>query len=107
MACKFGFKAVVAELVCNPICNKTMQNKSHQTPAQVACSRASNKSEATKKEILALLEDQYYVPLMRCHDNSDRASVGHPWLPGSTEETAPRDPRKPIPVVSALLGPMS
>ncbi|XP_078494457.1 ankyrin repeat and LEM domain-containing protein 2-like [Ciona intestinalis] len=109
MACKFGFAGVVAELVSHPICNKTMKNKSNKTPADVVCTRASNKSESVKEEILSLLRDQYYVPLMRCHDNSEPATVGDPCLHGmlgGKEEQHP-DPRKPIPVVSALLGPMS
>lgn len=76
IACKFGYTDVVRELLSYPICNKSATNKFGDTPNDIICSRSTNKSE--KDKINQILQDQYFVPLLRFEDNSRQPIVGSP-----------------------------
>ncbi|XP_072040627.1 ankyrin repeat and LEM domain-containing protein 2-like isoform X2 [Amphiura filiformis] len=78
-ASKFGNADVVEVLVDNVMCDKTVKNKYGQTAKQIACSRSGDNS--TKKRIIHLLEDNYYVPLLRSEDNSTQPVIGELWSP--------------------------
>lgn len=77
-ASKAGYKDVVRELVMYEKCSTSLLNKSNQTPLDVVCSRASGIATKNRTEIEQLLTKCFYVPLLRCHDNSESAIVGDP-----------------------------
>ncbi|OAD62362.1 Ankyrin repeat and LEM domain-containing protein 2 [Eufriesea mexicana] len=105
-AVKFGLKDVVRVLVSYPCCIKTLPNKYKQLPIDIICSRSSQKDEELKKEIHLLLEDQYYVPVLRSDDKSLQPVIGEPFSPTSplSLNTDPISPRLEI---RAFAGPMT
>ncbi|CAK8697250.1 unnamed protein product [Clavelina lepadiformis] len=111
IACKFGFVDVVIELSSHPLCCKTMKNKFDQTPSDVICGR--RKDPSAKSQIESFFRDQYFVPLVRSHDNSMPPSVGKLLTTGDISHGSldlPRDsddPTAPVLVVNALAGPMA
>ncbi|XP_015596881.1 ankyrin repeat and LEM domain-containing protein 2 isoform X2 [Cephus cinctus] len=105
-AAKFGLKEVVRVLVSYPQCVKTLRNKYQQTPAEITCSRRFSEDETLKREIRNLLEDQYYVPVLRSEDNTLQPSIGEPFSPTSPPQFK-LDPISPILEVKAFAGPMT
>ncbi|KAG7203827.1 hypothetical protein KM043_013840 [Ampulex compressa] len=105
-AVKFGQKDVVRVLVSYSHCIKTLRNKYKQLPIDIICTRKRQENERLKKEIQMLLEDQYYVPVLRSEDNTLQPMIGEPFSPTSP----PRfntDPISPRIEVRAFAGPMS
>ena len=66
-----------------------------------------------RSQITALFEDQFYIPLIRCHDDSRPSSIGQPWIPNSPNMpsnipvVSVVSPLDPVSVVSAVAGPMT
>lgn len=80
-ASKFGATAVVAKLVSYSECDKHPKNKFSQTPKDMICSRAPNSNATDVKTIKNLLDEQFYVPVLRSEDNSVPPTVGEPFSP--------------------------
>lgn len=105
-AAKFGLKEVVRVLVSYPQCLKTVRNKYNQIPADIICSRKCQEDEVLKKEILLLLDEPFYVPVLRSEDNTMQPLIGELFSPTSPLQFN-YDPISPRVEVSAFAGPMS
>ncbi|XP_043268391.1 ankyrin repeat and LEM domain-containing protein 2 homolog [Venturia canescens] len=106
-AAKYGLKDIVRVLVSYSQCLKNVRNKYGQTPADVICSRKCHDDEVLKKEIHMLLEDQYYVPVLRSEDNTLQPIIGDPFSPTSPQHSSKIDPISPRVEVRAFAGPMT
>ncbi|KAF7997857.1 hypothetical protein HCN44_009255 [Aphidius gifuensis] len=105
-AVKYGHKDLVKLLLSYPQCQKNKKNKYGQLPSDIVCSRKGKDDETLVKDISLLLEDQYYVPVLRAEDNILQPRIGEPFLPISP----PRlnlDPLSPKIEVAAFAGPMT
>ncbi|KAJ8919319.1 hypothetical protein NQ315_003903 [Exocentrus adspersus] len=106
-ASKYGAADVVEILVSYPQCDKTLKNKFQKTADQIICERAegSNLNDVRKK-IECLLQDSYYVPVIRVEGNSLPAMIGEPFSPTSPPvlNVNPLSPRLEI---HAYAGPMN
>ncbi|XP_058788716.1 ankyrin repeat and LEM domain-containing protein 2 homolog [Phymastichus coffea] len=105
-ATKFGLKECVRTLLSYPQCLRSPLNKYQQTPADIICSRKSIDDKELINEIRSLLEEQYYVPVLRAEDNSLQPTIGEPFSPVSP----PRiniNPINPKIEVRAFAGPMT
>ncbi|KAK7874475.1 hypothetical protein R5R35_001562 [Gryllus longicercus] len=110
-AVKFGAVGVVEALVSCPQCDKNPKNKFGQSPKDIVCSRisgsdASHNSHNLKKEIMSLLDERFYVPVLRSEDNSVQPVVGSPFSP-SCPLALNTDPINPRMEIHAYAGPMS
>lgn len=105
-AVKFGLKNVVRILVSYPCCIKTLPNKYKQLPIDIICTRTCQEDEGLKKEIRLLLEDQYYVPVLRSDDNTLQPVIGEPFSPTNILSLN-TDPISPRLEVRAFAGPMT
>ncbi|XP_071860212.1 ankyrin repeat and LEM domain-containing protein 2 isoform X1 [Bombus fervidus] len=105
-AVKFGLKNVVRILVSYPCCIKTLPNKYKQLPIDIICTRTCQEDEGLKKEIRLLLEDQYYVPVLRSDDNTLQPVIGEPFSPTNLLSLN-TDPISPRLEVRAFAGPMT
>ncbi|XP_043516767.1 ankyrin repeat and LEM domain-containing protein 2 isoform X2 [Frieseomelitta varia] len=72
----------------------------------IICSRTHQEDEALKKEIRLLLEDQYYVPVLRSDDNTLQPMIGEPFSP-TNPLSLNTDPISPRLEVRAFAGPMT
>ncbi|XP_014475700.1 PREDICTED: ankyrin repeat and LEM domain-containing protein 2 isoform X2 [Dinoponera quadriceps] len=107
-AVKFGHKDIVRILVSYSQCVKTLRNKYEQQPIDIICSRKCQEDEDLKREIRLLLEDQFYVPVLRTEDNTYQPTIGEPFSPSSTFiSSLNKDPISPRLEVRAFAGPMS
>ncbi|XP_034936283.1 ankyrin repeat and LEM domain-containing protein 2 [Chelonus insularis] len=105
-AAKYGLKDVVKVLVSYPECSKTCKNKFNLTPVDVICTRRFQEDQNLKQEIRMLIEDQYFVPVLRSDDNSLPPSIGEPFSPASPPRITV-DPLSPVIEVKAFAGPMT
>ncbi|XP_011632417.1 ankyrin repeat and LEM domain-containing protein 2 isoform X2 [Pogonomyrmex barbatus] len=105
-AVKFGFKDVVRVLVSYSQCIKISPNKYNLLPVDIICSRKCQENETLKHEIRMLLEDQFYVPVLRAEGNACPAIIGEPFSPTSPLNLN-RDPISPRIEVRAFAGPMT
>ncbi|OXU31966.1 hypothetical protein TSAR_013078 [Trichomalopsis sarcophagae] len=105
-ATKFGLKDCVRTLLSYQQCLKTPLNKYHQTPGDIICSRKSMDDKNLINEIRGLLEEQYYVPVLRAADNSLQPVIGEPFSPASPLKLN-TDPISPRVEVKAFAGPMT
>lgn len=48
---------------------------------QVICSRVSSADAHLRQELSDLLDDMFYVPVLRSEDNSIQPTVGEPFSP--------------------------
>ncbi|XP_011883163.1 PREDICTED: ankyrin repeat and LEM domain-containing protein 2 [Vollenhovia emeryi] len=105
-AVKHGHKDVVRVLISYSQCIKTLPNKFEQLPMELICSRRETENEALKREIRMLLEEQFYVPVLRTEGNTCPPIIGEPFSP-----TSPlilnRDPISPRVELRAFAGPMT
>ncbi|CAH1985203.1 unnamed protein product [Acanthoscelides obtectus] len=105
-AAKHGAAEVVELLVSYPQCDKSTRNKFHKSAAEIICERADgNNIQAVKNKIQLLLQDSYYVPVLRAEDNSLPPTVGEPFSP-TTPPVLNKDPLSPRLEIHAYAGPM-
>lgn len=104
-AVKFGAVSVVETLLSYPQCDKYVRNKLGSTPKDVICGRVSKPSKELVRELEALLDDRFYVPVLRSEDNSMQPTVGEPFSPACplVLKANPINPRMEI---RAYAGPM-
>lgn len=105
-AVKYGHKDVVRVLVSYSQCIKTLPNKYKQLPVDIICSRKQKEDENLKHEIYMLLEDQFYVPVLRAEGNACPPMIGEPFSPISPLNLN-IDPISPRVEVRAFAGPMT
>ncbi|KAL6425968.1 hypothetical protein ACFW04_008932 [Cataglyphis niger] len=105
-AVKYGYIDVVRVLVSYSKCIKTLPNKYKQLPVDIICSRKHQKDENLKREIRMLLEDQFYVPVLRTEGNACPPIIGEPFSP-TRPLSLNRDPISPRVEVKAFAGPMT
>ncbi|XP_012219724.1 ankyrin repeat and LEM domain-containing protein 2 [Linepithema humile] len=106
LAVKFGYKDVVRVLVSYSQCIKTLPNKYKQLPMEIICSRKCQEDEDLKREIRMLLEDQFYVPVLRAEGNACPPIIGEPFSP-TNPLNLNSDPMSPRVEVRAFAGPMN
>ncbi|XP_063237781.1 ankyrin repeat and LEM domain-containing protein 2 homolog isoform X2 [Bacillus rossius redtenbacheri] len=104
-AAKFGAVEAVRVLVSYPQCDKRLRNKWDQAPKDIICSRMPNPSAGLKNELLSLLTDRFYVPILRSEDNSVQPMVGEVFAPDCPPVLS-RDPLQPRVEIKAYAGPM-
>ncbi|XP_011501859.1 PREDICTED: ankyrin repeat and LEM domain-containing protein 2 [Ceratosolen solmsi marchali] len=105
-AAKYGLKDCVRSLLTYSQCLRTPLNKHEQTPADIVCTRKSMNDQLLINEIRLLLEEQYYVPVLRAEDNSLQPIIGEPFSPSSPLKLNV-DPISPRIEVRAFAGPMT
>ncbi|XP_011699616.1 PREDICTED: uncharacterized protein LOC105456929, partial [Wasmannia auropunctata] len=71
------------------------------------CSRKCKEDEVLKREIRMLLEDQFYVPVLRTEGNACPPTIGEPFSPSSPLNLNRDDPISPLVEVRAFAGPMT
>ncbi|KAK9891566.1 hypothetical protein WA026_015526 [Henosepilachna vigintioctopunctata] len=103
---KFGAIEVVELLVSYPQCDKTVKNKYGQTPSMIVCDRCEKPNKKLCERIMQLLDETYYVPVLRAEDNSVPPQIGEPFSPVCPPvfNTHPSSPRLEI---QAYAGPMN
>ncbi|EFN79674.1 ankyrin repeat and LEM domain-containing protein 2 [Harpegnathos saltator] len=108
-AVKYGYKDIVRILVSYSQCIKTLRNKYEQQPIDIICSRKCQEDENLKREIRLLLEDQFYVPVLRAEDNTCQPTIGEPFSPSSNTfvHSSDKDLISPRLEVRAFAGPMT
>nr|XP_022902887.1 ankyrin repeat and LEM domain-containing protein 2-like [Onthophagus taurus]XP_022911169.1 ankyrin repeat and LEM domain-containing protein 2-like [Onthophagus taurus] len=104
-AVKFGALKVVEVLVSYPQCDKNVRNKYGKLPNQVVCERYEGYAEKLKEQISNLLEDNFYVPVLRYEGNCTPPVIGEPFSPKSPP-SFDVDPFKPRLEIHAYAGPM-
>ncbi|GJQ65297.1 hypothetical protein Trydic_g7417 [Trypoxylus dichotomus] len=105
-AVKFGAAKVVETLVSFPQCDKNVKNKYGKLPNQIICDRCDGYSaESLKNQIAMLLEENYYVPVLRSEDNCVPPVIGEPFSPISPPNLN-MDPLHPRMEIRAYAGPM-
>ncbi|KAK9731186.1 hypothetical protein QE152_g13819 [Popillia japonica] len=105
-AVKFGAVKAVEVLVSFPQCDRNVRNKYGKLPSQIICDRCDGYSaEKIKTQIAALLEENYYVPVLRSEDNCTPPIIGEPFSPASPP-TLNVDPLRSRMEIRAYAGPM-
>ncbi|CAG9762865.1 unnamed protein product [Ceutorhynchus assimilis] len=106
IASKWGADKVMEVLLSYPECDKTKRNKHNKLAEDVVCERADPKTpKDVCKRIQQMLDDNYYVPVLRTDDNTLPPLVGHPFSPTSPP-LLNRDPLSPRMEIHAYAGPM-
>ncbi|XP_039295061.1 uncharacterized protein LOC111057302 isoform X2 [Nilaparvata lugens] len=104
-AAKHGAAEVVEVLVAHAQCDKTRVNKYGQTASEIICTRSNDKSEGLSRRIRALLDEHYFVPVLRSSDPTVEPSIGQPFSPSSPLNLS-GDIMSPVKEIQGLAGPM-
>ncbi|CAH0560246.1 unnamed protein product [Brassicogethes aeneus] len=104
-AAKHGADEVVEILVSYPECDRSLRNKFHMTALEINCEKVEGNCAAAKKRISVLLQQNYYVPVLRSEDRSVPPVIGQLFSPTEplVVNTNPLSPRMEI---HAYAGPM-
>ncbi|XP_037937378.1 uncharacterized protein LOC119670977 isoform X2 [Teleopsis dalmanni] len=105
LAAKIGCLEVIEVLISYPACKMTL-NKDGQLPRDIICSRVSNSTSELHKKIECLLEERFYVPVLRSTDNVVPPQIGEPFS-ANNPPNFNSDPLSPEVKIQALAGPMS
>ncbi|XP_073994099.1 ankyrin repeat and LEM domain-containing protein 2 isoform X2 [Rhodnius prolixus] len=108
-ASKAGSVSVVRVLLSYPECNQNVKNKYGLAPIDIVCSRAASCLMQNKNAIIALLNEKFYVPVLRSPDNTVQPVVGEPISLADFKDTSilGESPLSHRMEVQALAGPMS
>lgn len=107
-AAQYGLKDIVELLITYNLCKMT-HNKDGLLPKEVICNRCDPPaSDALKKTIADLLEERFFVPVYRSHDESEPPIIGEPFTGNKTQanETGNKNGLSPERRIAALAGPM-
>uniref|UniRef100_A0A182TAM9 ANKLE2 third alpha/beta domain-containing protein n=1 Tax=Anopheles maculatus TaxID=74869 RepID=A0A182TAM9_9DIPT len=107
-AAKLGWVAVVKELIAFPQC-QVKPNADGLYPREIICSRAKpiNNTPEIRDAIAALLQENFFVPVIRTEDNSLPPIVGEPFSPTNPPKlNEPRDKLTARREITAYAGPM-
>ncbi|XP_018799706.1 PREDICTED: uncharacterized protein LOC108975561 [Bactrocera latifrons] len=104
-AAKTGAFEMVELLTTFPECKMT-PNSEGLYPKDIICSRVPNATPELKKKIEALLEERFYVPVLRSVDNAVPPKIGQPFS-ASNPPNLNCDPLSPEVKIEALAGPMN
>uniref|UniRef100_A0AAG5DL23 ANKLE2 third alpha/beta domain-containing protein n=1 Tax=Anopheles atroparvus TaxID=41427 RepID=A0AAG5DL23_ANOAO len=108
-AAKHGSVDVVKELIAYPQC-QVVPNADGLYPSAIICSRAKphNATPEVREAIRVLLEERFYVPLVRFEDNLIPPTIGKPFSPTrpSTFDQPSSPTISPRGEVKAYAGPM-
>ncbi|XP_017485530.1 PREDICTED: uncharacterized protein LOC108374076 isoform X1 [Rhagoletis zephyria] len=105
LATKNGAAEMVEVLTSFPECKMT-RNSEGLYPKDIICSRVSNPPPELAKKIEALLEERFYVPVLRSADNVIPPKVGQPFS-SSNPPNLNCDPLSAEVKIEALAGPMN
>lgn len=106
-AVKFGAIKCVEVLVSFSQCDRNLRNKHGKLPSQIICDRYDGPDARNLSDkISALLQYNYYVPVLRSEDNCAPPLIGQPFSPCSPPKLN-SDPRSPRLEIHAYAGPMN
>ncbi|KXJ69762.1 hypothetical protein RP20_CCG025920 [Aedes albopictus] len=106
-AAKFGSVGVVEVLISYPQCKMTKNSDGH-LPKDIICSRAKSKNDTPeiRKAIADLLQERFFVPVIRAVDNSTPPVVGEPFTFSNPPNLDAKDRFSPKLEIKAYAGPM-
>ncbi|KAK6637365.1 hypothetical protein RUM44_007781 [Polyplax serrata] len=107
MAAKYGAVEVVQVLLSYAECQKNNAfNKFKELPKDIICSRVREPCEEAKAAIASMMEEQYFVPVLRSEDNSMQPKVGEAFSFNNPLKLQ-NDLLSPRMEIRAYAGPMS
>ncbi|XP_054087212.1 ankyrin repeat and LEM domain-containing protein 2 homolog isoform X1 [Zeugodacus cucurbitae] len=104
-AAKTGGVEMVELLTTFPECKMT-PNSEGLYPKDIICARVPNAAPELKRKIEVLLEERFYVPVLRSVDNVVPPKIGQPF-PASNPPNLNCDPLSAEIKIEALAGPMN
>uniref|UniRef100_A0A182NVI4 ANKLE2 third alpha/beta domain-containing protein n=1 Tax=Anopheles dirus TaxID=7168 RepID=A0A182NVI4_9DIPT len=112
-AVMFGWPEVVRQLVAFPLCQITVPNAHWLTASDFVCNRAAaaNDTKQPRAAIVAMLRDNYIVPLIRTQQSIEPPVVGEPFSltdpPMLVEDGRTMDWKRMRRGIRAFAGPMA
>ncbi|KAG5684775.1 hypothetical protein PVAND_013988 [Polypedilum vanderplanki] len=104
-AAKNGAIDVIQVLLAYPLC-KMKQNSEGLYPKDIVCERCKDASPELKKSIEELLNERFFVPVLRSIDGSIQPIIGEPFTTANMPKLN-TDPLSPSLEIKAYAGPMS
>lgn len=75
---------------------------------QIICARCNDATPELKKSIEELLNERFFVPVLRSNDSSMQPLIGHPFTPANMPKyNSSQDPLSPSVEIKAYAGPMT
>lgn len=106
-AAKFGSVGVIEVLIGYPQCKMT-KNSDGNLPKDIICQRAKSKNDTPeiRRAIAELLQERFFVPVLRAIDNSTPPVIGDPFTLANPPNLEARDRFSPKLEIKAYAGPM-